>query len=79
MCRRAMTTLSFSAIAFVLPFRRMPAVSTKTNLVPLRSIVSSTASRVVPAMGETIDRSWPVNAFKRVDFPTFGQPDDCEP
>ena len=27
--RRAMTTLSFSAMSLVLPLRRMPAVSTK--------------------------------------------------
>ncbi len=32
--RRAMTTLSFSAICLVLPLRRMPAVSTKTYSAP---------------------------------------------
>ncbi len=36
MLRRAMTTLSFSAIRLVLPLRRMPAVSTKTYSVPLQ-------------------------------------------
>ena len=34
-CRRAITTLSFSAISFVLPLRRIPAVSTKTNSRPV--------------------------------------------
>ena len=34
MCRRAITTLSFSAISLVLPLRRMPAVSTNTYSMP---------------------------------------------
>ena len=74
MFRRAITTLSFSAISFVLPLRRMPAVSTKTYSVPPRITLSSTASRVVPAIGDTIARSCPVSAFSSVDLPTFGRP-----
>ena len=58
----------------VLPLRRMPAVSMKTYSVPSRVTVSSTASRVVPAIGETMARSCPVSAFSRVDLPTFGRP-----
>ncbi len=72
--RRAITTLIFSAISLVLPLRRMPAVSTKTYSVPLWVTRSSTESRVVPATGETIDRSPPVSAFSSVDLPTFGRP-----
>ena len=34
----------------------MPAVSTKRKMWPLRSTISSTASRVVPAMGLTMAR-----------------------
>ena len=74
MCRRAITTLIFSAMSLVLPLRRMPAVSTNTYSVPSRVTFSSTASRVVPAMGETMARSWPVRAFSSVDLPTLGRP-----
>src|SRR5437588_13406 len=74
MFRRAITTLSFSAISWVLPLRRIPAVSTKIYSTPSRTSVSSTASRVVPAIGETIERSLPVRALSRVDLPTFGRP-----
>jgi hypothetical protein len=69
-----MTTLSFSAINLVLPLRRIPAVSTKVKAVSPRWMVSSTASRVVPAMGETMARSSPSSALSSVDFPTFGRP-----
>ena len=67
-------TLSFSAINLVLPLRRIPAVSTNTYSVPLRMTDSSTASRVVPATGETMERSEPAKAFSSVDLPTFGRP-----
>ena len=73
-CRRAITTLSFSAISCVLPLRRMPAVSTNRSLLPSNSTTSSTASRVVPAIGDTIARDVPVSAFSSVDLPTFGRP-----
>ena len=57
-----------------LRFRRIPAVSTSTNV---RSSVSSTvsiASRVVPGMSETMSRSCPSRALSRLDLPTFGLP-----
>ena len=73
-CRRAITTLSFSAISFVLPLRRIPAVSTNRSAFPSNSTTSSTASRVVPAIGDTIARVVPVSAFSSVLFPTFGRP-----
>ncbi len=73
-CRRAITTLIFSAIRWVLPLRRMPAVSTNRSWLPSNSTTSSTASRVVPAMGETMARSVPVSAFSSVDLPTLGRP-----
>ena len=46
----------------------------KMYSVPSRMTVSSTASRVVPAMGETMARSCPVSAFSSVDLPTLGRP-----
>ncbi len=69
-----MTTLSFSAINFVLPLRRIPAVSTKRSVLPSNSTTSSTASRVVPAIGDTMAREVPVSALSNVDLPTFGRP-----
>ena len=74
MWRRAITTLNFSAISFVLPLRRIPAVSMNTYSTPSCTTVSSTASRVVPAIGETIARSLPVSVLSSVDLPTFGRP-----
>ena len=69
-----MMTESFSAMRWVLPLRRMPAVSTKRKSWEPRVTTSSTASRVVPAMGETMARSVPVRALSRVDLPTLGRP-----
>ena len=74
MWRRAITTLSFSVISLVLPLRRMPAVSTNTYSISLWITASSTESRVVPATGDTMDRSSPVRVFSSVDFPVFGRP-----
>ena len=73
-CLRAMTTESFSAIRCVLPLRRIPAVSMKRKRRPLCSTISSTASRVVPGMGETMARSEAVRQFRSVDLPTLGWP-----
>ena len=56
-----MITLSFSATRFVLPLRRIPAVSRKRYVLPWRSTTVSTASRVVPGSGETMDRSAPAS------------------
>jgi hypothetical protein len=73
-CLRAITTLSFSAISLVLPLRRMPAVSMMRYFLPSRMTTSSTASRVVPAIGETMARCLPVSRLSSVDLPTFGRP-----
>ena len=71
MLRRAITTLNFSAMSLVLPLRRMPAVSTKMYSLPFLVTVSSTASRVVPAMGETMARSCPVSALSSSKIAVF--------
>jgi len=73
-CFRAITTESFSAIRWVLPLRRIPAVSMKRKLLPLISTTSSTASRVVPGIGDTMAREVPVSRFSSVDLPTLGCP-----
>ena len=49
----------------------MPAVSIKRNDMPFISVTSSITSRVVPSMLDTIARSSPKRALRRVDFPTF--------
>ncbi len=54
--------------------RRMPAVSTKRSGPSSVSTMVSTASRVVPGMSCTTERSSPTRRLKRVDFPTFGRP-----
>ena len=64
----------FFGLEFGLAFARMPAVSTNRMVMSSCWITLSTASRVVPAMGETIERSSPTRRFSRVDFPTFGRP-----
>jgi len=54
--------------------RRIPAVSTKQNFPSGVSITVSTASRVVPGMSWTIERSSPTSRLKSVDFPALGRP-----
>lgn len=56
------------------PVGRIPAVSSSRSSTPSSSTVSSTTSRVVPAISVTIERSRPQRRFIRVDFPTFGLP-----
>src|SRR5579864_7961085 len=46
----------------------------KRNKRPSCWTISSTASRVVPGMGETIARSVPVSWLSSVDLPTLGWP-----
>ena len=46
----------------------------KMYSVPSCMTLSSTESRVVPAMGETMARSSPVSALSSVDLPTLGRP-----
>ena len=53
---------------------RIPAVSINRKLIPSITISSSTVSRVVPAISETMARSSFNRAFNKVDFPTFGSP-----
>lgn len=53
---------------------RRPAVSMKRKRWPPMVIVSSTVSRVVPAMSETMARSSPVRAFRRVLLPALTAP-----
>ena len=71
---RAMITESFSAIAVVLPLRRIPAVSMMRKICPGVSSRISTESRVVPATGETMARSSPRKRFSKEDLPAFGRP-----
>ena len=54
--------------------RRRPAVSTRTNVCSPRRSTVSIASRVVPGCSETITRSSPSRALRRLDLPTFGRP-----
>src|SRR3970282_1666772 len=51
-----------------------PAVSTRVKVVSPRRRTVSIESRVVPGTSETMTRSWPTRAFRRLDFPTFGRP-----
>ena len=53
---------------------RKPAVSTKRKRRPASSASAWTASRVVPAVGDTMARSWPTSALSSVDLPAFGRP-----
>src|SRR5215203_1424969 len=53
---------------------RRPAVSTRTTGRPSTSSRVSIASRVVPAMSETITRSEPRKALTSEDLPTLGRP-----
>src|SRR5258708_30109812 len=46
----------------------------QTCALPICSTISSTASRVVPGIGETIARSEAVRQFSSVDLPTLGWP-----
>ena len=51
-----------------------PAVSIKVKVPCSFSIVMSTASLVVPAMSETMQRFSPATLFTREDLPTLGLP-----
>ena len=71
-----MITLSFSAMSLVLPLRRIPAVSRKRYILPCRSTTVSTASRVVPGSGDTMDRSAPSQLVQQRGFPDVRPADD---
>ncbi len=70
----ALITLYFSIESSTLLFLLMPAVSINTNLPCSFSISVSVASRVVPAMLETITLSSPAIALMSEDLPTLGLP-----
>ena len=58
--------------------RRRPAVSSRRKVTvacaPRRVMRSRTTSRVVPGISETIERSSPKRALKKLDFPALGRP-----
>jgi hypothetical protein len=54
------------AVSIKIYFERTPSVSTSNG--------TSTESRVVPGMGETMTRSELVSALMMEDLPTFGRP-----
>mmetsp|Transcript_5813 Transcript_5813/g.12841 ORF Transcript_5813/g.12841 Transcript_5813/m.12841 type:complete len:296 (-) Transcript_5813:708-1595(-) len=78
MALRARSTDSCSAPSLesaTLVLLRMPAVSIKVRRCPDGSVTSvSTASRVVPLMSHTMERSSPQMAFNRLLLPTLGRP-----
>ena len=53
---------------------RSPAVSHSVKRTPESSMLSSTASRVVPARAETMARSDPSSALSTELLPVFGLP-----
>ena len=63
-----------SSSSLILFFRRSPAVSINTYSLSLYTICVSMASRVVPAISDTITRSSPAILLMMDDFPTFGFP-----
>jgi len=50
---------------------RIPAVSETIHRTPPKSIITSTISRVVPAMGDTIAASRLANILSRLDLPAL--------
>ena len=54
--------------------RRRPAVSVRTILCPSYSNSVSMASRVVPAISETMTRSSPTRELTMVLLPALGRP-----
>mmetsp|Transcript_38052 Transcript_38052/g.122166 ORF Transcript_38052/g.122166 Transcript_38052/m.122166 type:complete len:317 (-) Transcript_38052:277-1227(-) len=72
---KARPTIFSSGPALVtLVFRRTPAVSTKRKVLSSTVTDSSTASRVVPGVEDTMLRGCPRNRLSNDDFPTFGRP-----
>ena len=70
----ALRTLYLSIFSVTFDFFLIPAVSMKTNFPCSFSIIVSVASRVVPAIDDTITRSSPAIRLIRDDFPAFGLP-----
>ena len=66
--------LYLSISSLTLDFLRNPAVSINTYSRPAHVTSVSMASRVVPAILETITRLSPVNLLIMDDFPTLGLP-----
>ena len=71
---RARSTAWCSVPRSVLDGRRRPAVSMKHTGPSGVSTTVSMASRVVPGMSCTMERSSPRSRLKSVDLPTFGRP-----
>ncbi len=63
-----------SSSSLILFFLRSPAVSINTYSLSLYTISVSIASRVVPAISDTITRSSPAILLMMDDFPTLGFP-----
>ena len=63
-----------SIASSILERLRTPAVSMTTKVSPSRSKTTSTASRVVPSISETIIRSSPARWLTRVDLPAVRRP-----
>ena len=72
--RRARSVACCSVPRSVLDGRRRPAVSMKHTGPSGVSTTVSMASRVVPGMSCTMERSSPRSRLKRVDLPTLGRP-----
>ena len=70
----ALITEYFSIESYTRLFLRSPAVSINTNFPYLFSTYESVASRVVPAISETIILSSPRIALTSEDLPTLGLP-----
>ena len=66
--------LKRSISSTILLLRRIPAVSMKIYSFPLYFTAVSMASRVVPAISDTIERSSCASLLIRDDLPTFGFP-----
>ena len=69
-----LSTEYFSILSSILPLFLIPAVSIATYFFLLYVNLVSTASLVVPAIGDTITFSSFNSAFTRLLFPTFGLP-----
>ena len=70
----ALITLYFSIPRSTRPGRLIPAVSIRVIVSFLYSKGVSNASRVVPAISLTIERSWPRIELISEDFPTLVRP-----
>ena len=68
------TIIKCSSSSLILLFLRRPAVSIRTYSFPLYLTCVSTASRVVPAISDTITLFSPISLLIIEDLPTLGLP-----